>query len=299
MKFEVTRWPQGFPRNEGDRVLANHVKSGRSMAEIMVELRGQDYAVGTRLADLVRAGSLKPVASAGFVAPPDFDTVTVDLDEELARLEEEEAAVSAALDDGSIELETVPGLAPRSTRVLPAAADLPSPSVEPLPPEPVELEPDMIIEPEVPSTYHPPGRPPDPVFQVAGQPENSPTVAALTRALVLFRAGDLEGSRQSLLEVLDRDPMNALARQRLHEVDGALAARAVAAGLRPEQRVMLAVSVDGLVGQPFPPNDAFILTRLAAGPVALGDLVRICPLPQNEVLGAVQRYLTTGVLRFA
>ena len=59
----------------------------------------------------------------------------------------------------------------------------------------------------------------------------------------------------------------------------------------------LAVAIQTLVGKNFPPSDAFVLSRLAAGPIAVGDLVHLCPFPEHEVLEILVRHVATGVLK--
>jgi DNA-binding response OmpR family regulator len=397
VKFEKKggSWPKGFPKNEGDKVLARHLDAGRSMAEIMMELRGQDFAVGSRIAELVKAGVLIPSAAGGF--NPSFESVTMDLDEALERLEED--SMEAEVEDASQPLsDTDPGLHP-GTRVLPGtpppaphveerlAEELPMLEAEPLDPEPLEvlfaeplppepapppapvpwptpsqggwgaptppppahagwgqpaaggwgapqappaqqappppmdleLSEEEIVEkgpgiapraaqpvppPAASSTFHISTRPPAAVHRtvvpdVAPPPAQAPaTVAVLTRALVLLRAGDYAGARTGLLDVLSNDPMNPLARQRLAEVEAALVAQS---GLTPDRRVKLAIPLEQLVGRQIGPQDAFVLTRLAGAPngMPIGDLVRICPLPEAEVLAVVQRHIASGVLAFA
>lgn len=267
VRFDVARWPSGFPRNEGDRILVKHIEAGRTMAEIFVELRGQDFAVGSKLADMVKAGALKPRAGAGFTGGPAFDSVTIDLDEELATLEAQEH--SSLVDTGDDDAEP----ASKATRMLPNPQ--PSPSTS-------------YVHMHSGIKEH---------IDVGGKPvSEAPTVAMLTRALVLFRAGDLLGAREGLVEVLHLDPANPLARQRVQKVDAALAVEAAAQGLKPDLKIKLATPLEKLVGQAIAPNDAFVITRLAGGTTTIGDLLRICPLPEATVIDVVQRYLANGVI---
>ena len=59
----------------------------------------------------------------------------------------------------------------------------------------------------------------------------------------------------------------------------------------------LAVPIGSLVGKQIPPNDAFVLSRLAAGPLSIGDLLHLCPFPEHELLEILIRHAGTGVLR--
>lgn len=281
MKFAVKAWPAGFPKNEGDRVLAKHVESGRSMAEIMVELRGQDYAVGVRLAELVKSGALATQKSTGFVAPVPPHTnesVTVDMDD--AVLDEQPPR---DVDDGSSPPDEIPNV----TRVLgrPPVA------------EPVSLD-AGAMEPleEAPEPARTPRRPTlsDSIPGGGGMPE---TVGMLTRALVLMRAGDLQGARAGIMDVLHLDPLNPLARQRLTEIEAALTLEARKnSGLNPNTRLKLGVKLEELVGKPILANDAFVLTRLAGTSLTIAELIQICPLPENELWQVVERHLATGIL---
>ena len=296
-------WPAGFPANEGDRVLAKHVESKRSMAEILVELRGQDFAVGARLAELVKNGTLIPVASSGFSGATFHDSVTIDIDEVLTSMEMEESLAAAAVDDASTPDEndtvasstrilerrdTVPGVPPFAP---PAAApeaaapfarteaDIAEVSIEPLDIDPI---------------------PDDDPPTVRGQslPDGA-TIALLTRALVLLRAGDTNAAREGLVAVLAIDPSNPLARQRLDEVDKTLADQSVAAGLGPTEKVKLAIQIHELVGRAIPANDAFLLSRLAAGALSIQELIQICPMPEIEIRRSISGYLASGVLKKA
>lgn len=284
VKFDVKGWPAGFPKNDGDRMLAKHIESGRSMAEIMVELRGQDYAVGVRLAELVKMGAIAAAVSRGFAgAPaPNLDSVTIDLDEALSAYDSEEPARD--VDDGSGAPEVVPSI----TRILPASS----------PAEPPSLTEDSVqpLDPDG-------GEPSDAggVRRESGRPANRESmpesVKQLTRALVLMRAGDLSGARAGLVEVLAIDPLNPLARQRLIEIENTLAsdARRVS-GLSSATRLKLGVKLEELVGRPIPPHDAFVLTRLAGTALTIGELIQICPLPENELWQVIERHLATGIL---
>ena len=296
VKFDVKAWPAGFPKNEGDRVLAKHVESGRSMAEIMMELRGQDYAIGVRLGELVRSGAIAPAASKGFTgapAPP-HDSITIDLDDALSDLDDESPK---NVDDGSGSPEDIPGI----TRILPGSAatpvvtpELADEAVQALdfdeyPPKPASVQDSPTFRaPVKPDKRH------DSIHPPGGMPE---TVGMLTRALVLMRAGDLAGARAGLIDVLALDPFNPLARQRLDEIEKSLATEARKANaLSPSTRLKLGVKLEELVGRPIQPNDAFVLTRLAGTALTIAELIQICPLPENELWQVIERHLATGVL---
>ena len=277
VKLKVKKWPAGFPKNDGDRVLAKHIEAGRTMADIMVELRGQDYAVGVRLAELVKAGALETTKAGGFAAAsPALESISIDLDDALSALES---------DDGATPIEP-PGTA-TITRILPGGAAQPptldagalEPLEEPAPPPPATPEPRKRSD-SIPPT--------------GGQPD---TVGMLTRALVMLRAGDLNSARAGLIEVLQLDPLNPLARQRLTEIETSLTQEAKSStGLSPDMRIKLAVRLEELIGKAIPPNDAFVLTRLAGTSLTVAELIQICPIPENEIWQVVQRHLAGGIL---
>src|SRR5439155_1401562 len=60
-------WPDGFPRDAVDRILAVQIDRGLSLREIEVELRGQRFAVGVKIGELIAAGAVCAVAGVGFV----------------------------------------------------------------------------------------------------------------------------------------------------------------------------------------------------------------------------------------
>ena len=294
-------WPKGFPANDGDRVLAKHIEAKRSMAEILVELRGQDFAVGVRLADLVKNGTIVPAASTGFSGATFHDSVTIDIDEVLSSMEEEDSRPS-----DSVEVDTVPS-ATTGTRVLekpelqtavtlqpvsPVTGPATIESVDPIPLENIEEISDLTIEPLQAIEEMPPV-----VVGSTKSAPDAPTIALLTRALVLFRGGDLAGARDGLAAVLSIDPMNPLARQRLAEVEAMLASQAQSTGLGMTTKVKLAIQIHELVGRAIPPNDAFLLSRLAAGALSLAELVQICPMPEGEIRKSLSTYLQSGVLK--
>lgn len=294
-------WPKGFPANDGDRVLAKHVDAKRSMAEILVELRGQDFAVGVKLADLVKKGVLVPVASQGFSGATFHDSVTIDIDEVLNTLEEEER-----LPTDHVEVAPTGPVgavsASASTRVL-SGGDTPAEiidlAVEPL----MELEPEPLDEsPPVPLTAvasmaaSSTAPAPAPAAPAPAPSPSSETIALLTRALVLLRAGDVAAAREGLHAVLVLDPMNPLARQRLAELDEQMA-QSTAQTIDPARKIELGIPIHELVGKQIPPNDAFLLSRLAAGALTLQELIQICPLPEPEIHRIVSGYLANGVLK--
>ncbi|MGH9442060.1 MAG: response regulator, partial [Thermoanaerobaculia bacterium] len=76
-KRAAPAWPDAITKNPGDRLLTKLIDKGLSMAQILLELRGQDYAVGVRLATLVLQKVIKVAPPSGFrpIKPVKPDTV--------------------------------------------------------------------------------------------------------------------------------------------------------------------------------------------------------------------------------
>lgn len=261
-------WPEWFTKNAGDQILAKQIDRGVSLEEILLELRGQRYAVCIRLAQLFEAGVIRAVDPVGF---------TGSAAQELSGEEVERARLELEL------TEKIQQKAQSGDRAV--APELPLPAASPAGP-PVER--------------------PAPGFAGAGPAvarEEAPVLGesgALSHdfavALIRFRAGDLEGAQEGFTAVLRADPTSDLARLRLKEVEDALAVKARERGISNERRIQLAVPLSQLIGQKFAPADAFLLSRLSRGPLSIGDLTVVCPIPAPEILATVERFLAAGVL---
>ena len=118
----------------------------------------------------------------------------------------------------------------------------------------------------------------------------------MPRRLLRLRAGEVAEAREVFLDVLKIDPLHALARRRLQEADQALAAASRGRGLRDDTIVRLAVPVATLVGRKIPPNEAFVLSRLAAGKMTVRELMHVCPLPENVILGVLEKSIPAGII---
>lgn len=88
-------WPSGFPKNGGEQVLAKHIDRGVSLGEIFVELRGNRFAVGVRIAQLIEAGVVRVVTPVGFTgaalqepSPEELERARLELELE-ARMREQ------------------------------------------------------------------------------------------------------------------------------------------------------------------------------------------------------------------
>lgn len=231
--------PAGFPGTAGERQLLRFLQEGRSFAEILLETRGQDYAVGMRLASLVRAGVLVPEPSKGFRGPADPAEAGADL-------------------HADRELET---------------------SFEALFEE-----------------LAPPTRSPSP-FEPSEKEAAPPWAKAFASALVLLRKGAAEEARRELLRVLQLDPRNALARASLEKAQRMISEQARTSGLADDRVLGLALPLAKIVGRKMTPNDAFVLSRLAAGRMSVAQLLQVCPFPEFETLTILQRAIADGLVR--
>jgi len=230
--------PAGFPSTAGERQLLTFLQEGRSFAEILLETRGQDYAVGMRLASLVRTGVLVPEASKGFRGASRSDVAGADLHADRAF----ETSFEALFEE-----------------------------------------------------LAPPTRSPSP-FEPAAKESAPPWAKAFASALLLLRKGAADEARRELLRVLQLDPRNALARASLEKAQRMICEQARTAGLASDRVLGLAVPIASLVGRKMTPNDAFVLSRLAAGRMAISQLVQVCPLPEFEVLTILQRSIKDGLV---
>lgn len=249
MKLErAAAWPAGFPKNVGDEHLARHLERGLSLEELFLEMRGQRYAVGLRLAEFLRTGTLRAVEPTGFSgsAPEEAS------EEELARARE--------------ELE----LSQRLEKV----------SAHPAVPVPHAVAPPVEPPPEV----------------APAPPATSVTTVILTQALVRFRAGDLTGARDAFRDVLTVDPMSALARLRLQEVEEALAKQTREKGMNADVRVGLARPLSELVGIRLAPSAAFMLSRLARGPLTIRELMVLSPMPEQDLLAILEDFIAQKLI---
>ena len=231
--------PAGFPATAGERQLMKYLQEGRSFAEILLETRGQDYAVGMRLASLVRTGVLVTEPSKGFRGAVDRDVAGADLHADRAF----ETSFEALFEE-----------------------------------------------------LAPPTRSPSP-FEPAVKETAPPWAKAFASALLLLRKGAADEARRELLRVLQLDPRNALARASLEKAQRMICDQARASGLADDRIVALGVPLATLVGRKMGPNDAFVLSRLAAGKMSVAQLLQVCPLPEFEVFATLQRAITDGLVR--
>jgi hypothetical protein len=214
------------------------VEEGHTFAQLLLETHGQDYAVGMRLASLVRSGVLRTEEAKGFRGASVPQVENLDPDREF------EQTFESLFD----ELEPAP----------------PKRSTNPFAPVPKE--------------------------------EPPPWAKAFANALVLLRQNRGEDARRELLVVLELDPRNALARASLEKAQRMMVEQARQSGLADDRILTLRVPLASLVGRPMSPNEAFVLSRLAAGKMSVGQLLQVCPLPDWEVLPVLQHSVADGVI---
>lgn len=114
----------------------------------------------------------------------------------------------------------------------------------------------------------------------------------------LKRGNDLE-ARQHYREALDIDPANVNARMGLQDAARYTSARLKGEGFAPDREVSLSVALEELTDRQLPAADSFVLSRLAAGPLPIQDLVNICPIDEEDVLLILQHWYAQQVVVFA
>lgn len=127
VRFDVVAWPDGFAPTD---VLVRHVETGRSIAEMLVELRGQDFAIASQLARLVKSGALTIRPGGGFSGSTVHDTVLFDIDRAITDVVNEPGERTAKFvtekpaPDGDLPAVKEDPAAPTPREQLPVAAVL-------------------------------------------------------------------------------------------------------------------------------------------------------------------------------
>ena len=85
--------------------------------------------------------------------------------------------------------------------------------------------------------------------------------------------------------------MSVLARQRLQEVEEAIASATREKGMKPEVRLSLTRPLADLVGLRFPPSAAFMLSRLSRGSMTVAELMVLSPMPEQDLLAILEDFL--------
>lgn len=124
------------------------------------------------------------------------------------------------------------------------------------------------------------------------RPSMDPTSKALlTEAREAKMAGDLDSAMQTLRYVLIIDPLNAHARREMDDVEELQKRGVEKLGVTAENRVRLAIDLPTLANIALSPEEAFILTRLAAEPMRVRDLMAICPMDEHDTLKLVAAHV--------
>lgn len=119
----------------------------------------------------------------------------------------------------------------------------------------------------------------------------------LEEAEEAFDRGDLRTAEDHYFEVLKLEPTNAKARMGLKELAEETTSSARVAGFIPDQVIRLAVQLPELVEKKPSAKEAFVFSRLAAGPLCVRDLVKLCPFEENEVLDVLLRASKEGIIQ--
>lgn len=227
--------PADEKRSPGDHLLARLIDDGVSLGQLKLELRGQIYAVGVKVAKWLRAGFIQPAAGkprrpspSGVFKEPVNAQVSSQSTEDVAEFDELSGKI------------TVPG------------------------DEPAEGD-GIAVAP------------------------------ILAKALVHLRDGETEEARVALLQVLELDPANPLARKRLAEIDDRYAADARGSGLAMNRQVMLVKDLPD--DMDVHPSEAFVYSRLAAEPLTVEALTQVCPLSEAEILRVLMRFVAHGIVK--
>ena len=237
--FERTgEWPSGFPSTPGDRRLAQKLDEGQTLAQIFLELHGQDYAVGIRVTNLFQKGQLAQRPAAGFVPEPEPERMTVP----------------------SSRLSPIP--TGEFTRATPS------------------------------SDYSDGSDSPPPTFS------SELTAALLERAQTLLDEHKFQEALAILGELVQNDPLAASDAWGLMVAaeEGVIAA-AEAAGLTANATLTLTRPIAMFAGVVFPPDQAFVLSRFAAGKMTVGELRALCPFPPTELFQILQKFLDEKIIK--
>ena len=115
--------------------------------------------------------------------------------------------------------------------------------------------------------------------------------AYLDAAEAAYAVDDFERARHCYTKVLEHSPDHALAMRALTELDSQLGE-----ALASEAPVILAVPLSELVLRDVPGREAFILSRLAAGPLTVDDLSRQSRTEPPVLRAMISRWLSRGLV---
>lgn len=219
-------------RQQGDKLLRHLIMDGLTVGQIKLELRGQLYAVGVKIAKWLRHNYIR--AAGGSPRRPTPSQVYK---------ETVNAQVSSTSVEDAEEFD--------------------------------ELSGEISIPAEAPS-------------DVAVAP-------ILAKGLVHLSEGELEEARVAMLQVLELDPSNPLARKRLAEIEAKLKTDAQGLGLNAFRQVMLIGELPE--DMDVEPSEAFVYSRLAAEPMTIEALLQVCPLSEAEIFRVLMRFVAHRIIK--
>jgi len=234
-------WPDGFPATPGDKKLAKLIESGRSLAQILLELHGQDYAVAIRITSLFQKGVLATRKPAGLGVE-----IEVEVDMEIPT------------DVGERRVSRIP-----TGEFTKAGGEI------------------LRVEPAAPATF-----------------SADLSTALLERATTLLAEKKFEEASSVLNELVQNDPLAAGdAWTLMSEVEAAIIAESEAAGFVKTAVFTLARPIASFASIVFPPEQAFVLSRFAAGKMSVGELIALCPFPSVELYRVLRKFLAEKIIR--
>lgn len=120
-------WPARFTETPGDQYLGRLIDRGMSVGQILLELRGQDYGVGVRLSEMIRAGVVRAASEALFEpaapeepSPEDQERARMELD--LASRLKSSAGDASTLKTPARPFPAISAAPPRAARPAPSFA---------------------------------------------------------------------------------------------------------------------------------------------------------------------------------
>lgn len=250
-------WPSPFPSTPGDKKLARLLDEGHTLAKILLDLHGQDYATAVRITSLFQKGVLVRRTPAGFTPGMEIE---IEIDVE-------------------VPMEPAADPAKRRNTVSPVpTGEFSKVTASALPPEPAETGEGADLAP--------------PTFS------SDLSSALLERASALIQERKFEEALAVLTELIQNDPLAAGdAWTLMNVVEEAIVADAEAAGLTKNAVLVLARPLATFTGTVFPPDQAFVFSRFAAGKMTVGELRALCPFPPIELFQILRKFLDDNIIR--
>ena len=135
-----------------------------------------------------------------------------------------------------------------------------------------------------------------------GHPMSANLAAALDQGEEALAHDDLDRAEAAFRSVLALDPVHAVAKQALGEIRRLRTSSIVTIvedappPIPTSCIVRLAVPLSRLLEDDVAAREAFVLSRLVSGPLAVADLLYLCDPPHDEVLDILANYLAMGFL---